>query len=719
MAFEFWYLLKRRRWLIFSIVAMVMLVDSIYILQSPRIYSATSTLVITSTQQSRLSLVQGGGEEGAGNTDVASAVSLIRTNEVMRRAVSILTTDGYSISQSAILAAMTAGGIGNTSLINVTVEWPNPGIAQAIANAVAQAFVDQQQYQAAQVDNQTVTYLGQELQQASDKLAAVEQTLKDFQIRHGLGALTDFGQGSTGGSSAGSAAASGGTSVIGTLTAVRQTLQDTLRQQAVNDRLIADQKRQLAQLNARLLAQGSTSIAASSAIDDLQQQLLTKEAQLASSRASYTPEGIRKFAPDLSLDIRRLQEQLNAQIRSVVSGDTVDMAAQQKLTSDLVAAEMQEDGLRTQIASLRQQISALEAQAVKETGVASELSKIVRQRDVLQQVYQVLVERQEAVSVSLAAVQGNAEIASRASLPTKPIRPVPLRDSLLGLAFGLFAGCSLALLMQMDNTIRTMDEITQRLSVPPLAAIPSADTRPALVWQNHHSSATLIAESFRMLRSSINYLAIDEAIKSILITSAVPGEGKTSIAANLAVSMAMSGKRVIIVDADLRKPSVYRLVGGGRVHGLAEVLTEQCTIEQAVRPTDVVGLWTIPVEKPPPNPVELLSSHRMKTLLDYLHSAFDVVIVDSPPCLVVADAIVLASQVDAVIQVVAAGETTRKAAGRARDMLVTARGHVVGAILNRFDPSTDSSYYYYYHYYRSYKVDKLEAPDTESEGDVE
>jgi capsular exopolysaccharide synthesis family protein len=692
-----------------------MLADSIFIIRSPRIYSATSTISITSTQANRLSLMQGAA--GGGDTDVATDVSLIQTHEVMSRAASTLKTLGFSIPEGAIAGSAMPTPVADTSLINVTVEWPDPKIARDIANAVAQAFVDERQYRASQADTQTVKFLGQELAQASDKLSSVEKSLKDFQASHGLGATTDLGGGAASSTVPGATTPSpgAGPSVVGQLNAVRQSLQDALTQQAVNDRLIADRRQRLAQLNSRLLQQGSTSIVASETIDNLQQQLNTEEAQLASAQDTYTPEGIRTLQPHLSEDIRRLQSQLNAQIRHVVSGSTVDMAAQQKLTGDLADAEMQRDGLATQIASLRQQVATLQAQAQKEPDIAAQLNRIVRQRDVLQQAYQTLIERQEQVAISLSAVQGDAEIAARAALPTSPIRPKPFRDSLVGLAFGLLAGCSLALLVEyMDNTIHTIDEISHQLALPPLGAIPIADLKPSLVWQHQHSSATLASESFRMLRSSINYLGVEDDVRSILVTSANPGEGKTSIITNLAASLAQSGKRVVVVDADLRKPGVYKLIGGGRSHGLAEVLTGRCTPEEAVRLSDVPGVWTIPVEKLPPNPVELLGSPRMKALLEYLHGAFDIVLVDSPPCLIVADAIVLASQVDIVIQVVAAGKTARRAAMRARDALTSARGRLVGAVLNRFNPEVDSSYYYYYYYYPEGNPEKLEGPHPEN-----
>jgi len=187
-----------------------------------------------------------------------------------------------------------------------------------------------------------------------------------------------------------------------------------------------------------------------------------------------------------------------------------------------------------------------------------------------------------------------------------------------------------------------------------------------------------------------------------MITSALPQEGKTTTSINTAVVLAQKGVRVLLIDADLRRPSIHKTLGMGPHSGLSNVLTGSTTLEQAVAPSAVLpNLFVLPSGTPPPNPAELLASANMRDLLDQLREQYDHVVIDTPPSLSVTDAVVLSPRADAVVLVIRSAQTTKQALRRSRDVLMQVNAKVVGVLLNAVDLSSPD-YYYYYEYQGKY-----------------
>jgi len=204
-----------------------------------------------------------------------------------------------------------------------------------------------------------------------------------------------------------------------------------------------------------------------------------------------------------------------------------------------------------------------------------------------------------------------------------------------------------------------------------------------------------ISEQYRTIRTNIQFSSVDHEIRSIMITSTGPGEGKSTTAANLAVVFAQQGKQVLLIDADLRKPTVHYTFRLQNIHGLTSVLLRNATLQEAVSVSEVDHLDVLTSGPIPPNPAELLSSRSMVELLKEAYDQYDIVIIDSPPLLAVADAQILANQVDASIMVVASGKTEREAALKGKESLLSAKSKLLGVVLNG-KPQKDSHYYYYY-----------------------
>ncbi|MCG0275498.1 MAG: CpsD/CapB family tyrosine-protein kinase [Thermosediminibacteraceae bacterium] len=210
---------------------------------------------------------------------------------------------------------------------------------------------------------------------------------------------------------------------------------------------------------------------------------------------------------------------------------------------------------------------------------------------------------------------------------------------------------------------------------------------------------SVVSEAFRMLRTNLQFASVDRPLKKIMVTSSVPQEGKSTVIANLAICIASAGSKVLLVDADLRRPNIYKLFLLENYKGLSNLLAENLPKDAVVNKTKVENLHVITSGPVPPNPAEILGSARMKNFLDQVSSEYDMVLIDAPPVNSVADASILSSLVDGVILVVEAGSTEREAAIVAKQQLEKVNARILGVVLNKVKQEKSGGYYYYYYYY--------------------
>lgn len=283
------------------------------------------------------------------------------------------------------------------------------------------------------------------------------------------------------------------------------------------------------------------------------------------------------------------------------------------------------------------------------------------------------------------------------------VAPRPLFNTALAMLLGLILGVAFAMLQEfLDDRINSPDEARQISAVPALGYVPLVLREEAPLITDLRGGSTL--ESYRVLRSNVQFATVDRPICSLLVTSTIPGEGKSVTACNLAVAMALDGRRVILVDADLRRPTVHAKLGLPQQNaGLTNVLLGRRSLESALQETSIPGLRVLAAGSLPPNPAELLNSRAMHQLHEELKEHADVVIFDSPPCLATADAQVLSALVDGVVYVVHLGETKKSALRHAFDLLRQAHANVLGVVFNKIDMTSkrDSYYYSQYGYYSS------------------
>ncbi|OPJ61657.1 CpsD/CapB family tyrosine-protein kinase [Clostridium oryzae] len=206
------------------------------------------------------------------------------------------------------------------------------------------------------------------------------------------------------------------------------------------------------------------------------------------------------------------------------------------------------------------------------------------------------------------------------------------------------------------------------------------------------------AEAFRTLRTNIQFSSFDEELDTIVITSTQPGEGKSTVATNLAVVMAHSGKKVLLMDCDLRKPTVHKKLGLSNKEGLSNLLSKEKKLDEVIKASDVENFYVLTTGPIPPNPSELLESNKFRNFLKEISSVFDIVLLDAPPVLAVTDAQILASFCNGVVFVAGYGQAEKKAIVRAKELIEKVSGKILGVVINKVPNTKDSYYYYNYEY---------------------
>jgi capsular exopolysaccharide synthesis family protein len=265
----------------------------------------------------------------------------------------------------------------------------------------------------------------------------------------------------------------------------------------------------------------------------------------------------------------------------------------------------------------------------------------------------------------------------------------------------------------MDDRINAPEDARKLLGVPALGYIPQIEREDQRLLTAKSTGGSVL-EAYRVLRSNVRFAAVDETMQTLLVTSTIPGEGKSLTAVNLAVAMALDGKKVVLVDADLRRPTVHEKFGIRNTPGLTNVLVGSMSLEKALQPTSIANLQILASGPIPPNPAELLNSRAMEQVQELLKEQADMIIFDSPPCLSVADAQVLAANVDGLIYVVQLGSTRKSALRHGNELLRQAHARVLGIVYNKvqMDGSRGDYYYGYYSYYH-----KAQLPSNANAGE--
>jgi polysaccharide biosynthesis transport protein len=370
----------------------------------------------------------------------------------------------------------------------------------------------------------------------------------------------------------------------------------------------------------------------------------------------------------------------------------------QSIRNEFEAARSQERSLMGSLEQQKTEALALNRKAI-EYGVL--------QRDATssRQLFEGLMQRAKETTVSGDLKTTNIQIVDAAEVPRGPARPQPLRNMLLALLGGGLLAIGLAFFFEyIDNRIKSPDELRALLGLPQLGMVPVSGDKGASTPLLGSNAAPNFAEAFKAIRTNVLFSSAKPGCRTLVVTSTAPGEGKTVTAANLAIALAQTGQRVLLIDGDMRRPRVHDLFEQNQEPGLSNVLVGNAKIGETVHEASVEGLSVMPGGHCPPNPSELLGSRRFGDLLAALERHFEWIIVDTPPVMAVTDACVVAHLAEGVLFVVGAEMVSRQAIKAAVEQLERIEARFVGVVLNRVDLERNAYYYsrYYHHSYNRY-----------------
>jgi capsular exopolysaccharide synthesis family protein len=338
-----------------------------------------------------------------------------------------------------------------------------------------------------------------------------------------------------------------------------------------------------------------------------------------------------------------------------------------------------------------------EAQVLNRAGI--EYGVLQRDSTANRQMFEALLQRTQETGVSEEIRTGNIRVVDHAEISTGPVSPNVFNNLLMALLAGLTLAIGLAFVVEYaDDRIKNPDEMKQHLGLPFLGMVPALFDKRITTPLVGNGVSSIFSESFRSIRTNVLFSSTDQGGRLIVVTSSTPGEGKTVVSTNVAVALAQAGHRVLLIDADMRKPRVHDVFQAPMTPGLSNLLVGDATASEAIHESSTTGLWIMPAGVHPPNPAELLGSKRFRDFAAFLMQYFDWVIVDTPPVMAVTDASLAANLAHGVLFVVGAEMTSRRVAQRAVEQLEMGQAKFVGAVLNRVD--LEHNAYYYSRYYR-------------------
>lgn len=562
---------------------------------------------------------------------------------------------------SGLLAGLTVAPVTNSRLVRLYYDSPDPKLAAAILNNLAKSFIDLNLERRFEATTYARNFLQERLQQVKEKLEESERDLVDFSRREEIIAIDQKE-----------------TIIAGNLAAASAAVIDAERERIASESVYR-------QMQANR-GEGLTQVLDSKIIQDLKQTKAKLEAEYQDNLTEYKP------GYPAMVQLRNRINQVDSMITAEVGN--IRMA----IASEYQAAKAQETQLRSNLDRMKQEVLALQSRSVP-------LQVLRREADTNRQLYDGLLQRYKEVGVAAGVGSNNISVVDDAKVPTGPFKPNPRRNALVALVMGLMGGIGLAFLFErLDDTFRRPEELEKLLDLPMLGIVPMAllergDDR-AVALSGHDDPRSAFAEAYRTVRTALQFSTASGVPRLLTVTSSMPGEGKTTTALSLAIQFAQSGKQTLLIEADLRKPTLHRALGLDNRSGLTNYLAggEVQPVDIAL-PTHIPRLFAIPSGPMPPNPAELLASARMVELLALAAEKFDQVILDSPPLLGLADALIIGNLCEGTLLTVEVGHTPRAYAQGAVKRLRAARVPLLGAVLTKMDSRSGADGYYRSYYY--------------------
>ncbi len=572
-----------------------------------------------------------------------------------------------------------------------------PTLASQVPNALAASFVQLNLESRLNTSEQAKEWLSKQLDEMKGKVEKSDETLQEFGSKYGIISSLDDKENVT-----------------------------MKRLNELNEALTkAESERMAREAVYKQITQGKgqvfdtlPSIMENKLIQDLKQNYIQLEAQYMKLSETFKPNYPEMTR--LKSQMESVERRLNVEVNKMVAG----------LKNEYESALRREFLLRT--AFDQQKGKALEMQQK-----AIQYNILKREADTNKELYKSLLQRMKEVGVSAGINPSNIQVLDHAEVPSSPYNPNAERNLLVAALMGLFLGVALAFFFEyLDNTIKTPEDVEQLVRLPSFGMVPEIANEKLRRSENGNSypvelvsyghPKSILSEAYRNIRTSILLSFSKQPPKKIVVTSPSPLEGKTTTMINTAISLSQTGARVLIVDADMRKPRIHKIFTNGMSDkkkngvGLSNFLSGHTNLWSVIHKSSLQNLYYIPSGPIPPNPSELLGSNLFKEMMQALSERFDHIVIDSPPVIGFADAVILASVSDGVMLVVLGGKTTKEALQRAKDAILQVEAKILGVVINRVDLQRSEYGYHYYRYYYYYgeegKKKKKDSPSLNQKG---
>jgi polysaccharide biosynthesis transport protein len=701
--YDYLLILRKHQWLILSFMLAVVTITAIGTFRMQPVYVATSRIEIDRENSNILPF------QGTDSYDYVSDLdnyietqSKILTSETMALqtirsgvlsaqadfASDASTSDALSTGSLAnlkpppelasFLTSLSVKRVLNSRLMDVSFESTNPLLAAQIVNAHIKNFIEQNFQSRYEATTRASTWLTDQLSELKIRVEKAEDARITYERQNQIWAL------------------------------------DGDKQNVTTQRL-ADLNKELTDAQSeRMRKQSLFEFARAGDMDSVPQirdnsvvqDLFRRRTELYSQYS----DALNQYGPNFP-KVLRLQSQLK-ELEAAAEKEKKGVIA--RLESEYREARQREELLTQALDQQKVQVNQMSERMVQ-------YSILKREAEANKALYDGLLTKLKEAGISAGLRSSNIRVVDPAMVPQYPARPAKTRNIALSILVGLVGGIGLALLREyMDNTVKSPDDIETLSRLPSLAVVPAFaepngdrsrvkllkgastnghNTRIELVAQ--HLPKSQMSEAFRALRTALLLSQADHPPQVILVTSALPREGKTTAAANLSVTLAQLGDRTLLIDADLRKPGIGRLLnlGSGKYAGLSSYLAGVSSLDLVtIQHPAIPNLSAIPTGPLPPNPADLLSSHKLTEAIGELRTKFKFIVIDSPPIMAATDAVILSVKADGVLLVVRSGETPKEAFTRTRDLLLSVNAHLLGVVLNAVDSSAPD-YYYSYRYY--------------------
>ncbi len=538
----------------------------------------------------------------------------------------------------------------------------NPAVAMKVADAVAQAFIEELVDMQMEVSGYSISWMSQKAEVQRKKLEESEQELQDYKRQQDIVTIEDK------------------------VTILPERLADLSRNLTASE---TKRKELFAVYNQvknvrRDQLETIPAVVANVSLESINQKIILADQKISELSKKYGPKHPKMITAKNELE--SLKGKKYSELEKVV----------ETIKNEYLLAEGNERDLKGLVDQTRFEAETLGGKSIQ-------LGMLQRKVDTNRFLYDALVKKMKERDITERNQAVNVWIIEKAEFPKEPAKPNKKRNILLGIILGLFGGIGLAFFFEyLDNTVKTPEDVEEKYNIPVISTIDlMKDKNQTVIQTVMNNSSSLIAESFKGMRTAVLLSSADNPPKILLVSSFTPGEGKSSVSASLAISLAHAGKKVLLIDADMRRPVQHKNFNFKNESGLSSFLAGVADENEIKLENPLENLYIIASGPIPPNPSELLSSKKLKTLLSNISPAYDMIIMDTPPLASVTDPVILSKLVDGVILVTWAGKTTYEMLGKGLKQLREVDAPLTGVVLNRFNAKKSGYYYNYGDYYYS------------------